>query len=400
MKIHPFFLVGLCGFAMAIGCPSAEPPESADFGRFKGEVVAVWDDDGRHMTLREDFMYVDSRNRRWVAPAGAVVDGASIPAAFWSLIGGPFAGRYRNASVVHDVECVDMTAPWQDVHRMFYEACRCGGVDERMAKIMYYAVYHFGPRWETVAETRVETAEDEKGEVVQREVTEQRVVRFDPPPPTLEEVEQVEAFIAEENPEPSAIERTDRQTLRRRPRRPPGRTRTDDGSGRPPAAERGWPPTRGRPADDPDAPDAPDDADAPDDVDDAEPDRDGESRGDRAPALAGDEPVAERGQRAWSGPPRTRPDGRRRPRPADTSLPEVTPEERQWAEEQVRLHIEQQTGQQRPAEYDVERTRDGFRVFVHYLHLDDEGEPTGETFGASTVRLSPDGRVREMTSGR
>jgi len=27
----------------------------------------------------------------------------------------------------------------------FYNAMRCGGVDEIKAKIMYYAVYHFGP---------------------------------------------------------------------------------------------------------------------------------------------------------------------------------------------------------------------------------------------------------------
>jgi hypothetical protein len=30
---------------------------------------------------------------------------------------------------------------------MFYEACRCGGVAVVTAKTMYYAVYHFGPRW-------------------------------------------------------------------------------------------------------------------------------------------------------------------------------------------------------------------------------------------------------------
>jgi hypothetical protein len=30
---------------------------------------------------------------------------------------------------------------------MFYEACRCGRVNVVKAKTMYYAVYHFGPRW-------------------------------------------------------------------------------------------------------------------------------------------------------------------------------------------------------------------------------------------------------------
>lgn len=38
------------------------------------------------MTLREDFAYVDRQNRSWKAPTGVVVDGASIPAAFWTFI--------------------------------------------------------------------------------------------------------------------------------------------------------------------------------------------------------------------------------------------------------------------------------------------------------------------------
>lgn len=30
---------------------------------------------------------------------------------------------------------------------MFYEACRAGSVGEQKAKLMYAAVYHFGPKW-------------------------------------------------------------------------------------------------------------------------------------------------------------------------------------------------------------------------------------------------------------
>jgi hypothetical protein len=127
------------------GMPAAEPDEA--WGRFEGSVVARWHDDGREMTLVEPFAYLDRSDLRWDATAGSVVNGASIPRAFWTLIGGPFEGRFRNASVVHDVACVERTRPWQQVHRMFYEACRCGGVDIVKAKTMYYAVAHFGPRW-------------------------------------------------------------------------------------------------------------------------------------------------------------------------------------------------------------------------------------------------------------
>ncbi|HEY1065663.1 MAG TPA: DUF1353 domain-containing protein [Pirellulales bacterium] len=118
-----------------------------EWGRFPASPRAELLDDGRTLRLLEDFVYLDPRGRRWLAAKGAEVNGASIPRAFWSVAGGPLDGRYRNASIVHDEGCVQRTAAWQDVHRMFYEACRCGGLPERQAKILYAAVYHFGPRW-------------------------------------------------------------------------------------------------------------------------------------------------------------------------------------------------------------------------------------------------------------
>jgi len=121
---------------------------AADFGSFSGDPILSWDRDGRTMMVIDDFTYTDSRGNKWTAGKGARVDGASIPQLFWSLVGGPFEGQYRNASIVHDTEC---TAPyrhrWQDVHEMFYEASRAGGVGWLKAKVMFAAVYHFGPRW-------------------------------------------------------------------------------------------------------------------------------------------------------------------------------------------------------------------------------------------------------------
>ena len=140
----------LVGFLMERARPGPPPAARAAtgaWGRFVGDVVARWHDDGRSMTLVEPFAYVDPRDGRWDAPAGAVVNGASIPRAFWSLIGGPFEGKFRDASVVHDVACEERSREWQDVHRMFYEACRCGGVNAALANTMYYAVHNFGPRW-------------------------------------------------------------------------------------------------------------------------------------------------------------------------------------------------------------------------------------------------------------
>jgi hypothetical protein len=101
------------------------------------------------MTLLDDFGYVDAGNFAWKAPKEHSIDGASIPRVFWTFIGGPFEGKYRNASVVHDYECDVKQRPWRTVHRMFYNASRCGGVEETKAKVMYAAVYHYGPRWGT-----------------------------------------------------------------------------------------------------------------------------------------------------------------------------------------------------------------------------------------------------------
>jgi Protein of unknown function (DUF1353) len=93
------------------------------------------------------LLFIDTGGTHWNAPQGALVDGASNPHAFWSVIGGPFEGRYREALVIHDVACEERGRPWKEVHRAFYNAMRCRGVSELQAKIMYYAVYHFGPRW-------------------------------------------------------------------------------------------------------------------------------------------------------------------------------------------------------------------------------------------------------------
>lgn len=129
------------------GTPPAYAQAAA--GQYIGTVQAEWGPDGRTMTLLAPFEYVDARNEHWVAPKGAVVDGASIPQFAWSIIGGPFEGRYRNASVIHDIACDEKKRPWNLVHETFYWAMLTSGVDATKAKIMYAAVYHFGPRWVT-----------------------------------------------------------------------------------------------------------------------------------------------------------------------------------------------------------------------------------------------------------
>ena len=117
------------------------------FGIFRGELIVKTLIDGRKLQLTHPFSFVDPTGKLWAVPAGKVVDGASIPPAFWSIIGGPFEDKYREASVIHDHYCDEKTDTWQNVHLVFYNGMRAHGVDPLKAKLMYAAVYNFGPRW-------------------------------------------------------------------------------------------------------------------------------------------------------------------------------------------------------------------------------------------------------------
>jgi len=151
------------------------------FGKYVGRVVTEWVEDARKMKLLEDFAYIDPSGNRWEAPKGSIVDGASIPQLAWSFIGGPFEGQYRNASVIHDVACDERKRYWEDVHWAFYTGMLASGVGKIKAKIMYAAVYHFGPRWPVVVVTYKEVVTGGKVPIKKRTVY--------PPVPKLQEAD-------------------------------------------------------------------------------------------------------------------------------------------------------------------------------------------------------------------
>jgi len=141
MKRGLFVLAGIFVGAAAL---------SAAQGRFVGKVVVEWLDDPfvAKLRLREDFGFEDPAGKLWLAPQGQVLDGASIPPVFRDMIGMPFVGDYRRASIVYDYYCQVMSEPWRDVHRMFYYASLTEGAGEANAKVMYAALYAAGLRWE------------------------------------------------------------------------------------------------------------------------------------------------------------------------------------------------------------------------------------------------------------
>ncbi len=170
--------------------------------------------DGLELRLLEDFVYIDPRGKVWLAPKDFIVDGASIPRAFWTVVGGPLDGKYRNASIVHDEACVRREEPSEDVHLMFYEACRCGGIPEEKAKVMYAAVYHFGPRWELdlkfVDKTLTTPAGETRTITVREAEAKNATFTRDSP---AEVRDKLEKYINERNPPLEELKNIDPSTL-------------------------------------------------------------------------------------------------------------------------------------------------------------------------------------------
>src|SRR5262245_50374378 len=79
--------------ALILLCTTAARADK--LGEFKGDLILKALPDGRTMQLVLPFSYVDSKGVAWSVPAGTIVDGASIPSVFWSILGAPYTGKYR-----------------------------------------------------------------------------------------------------------------------------------------------------------------------------------------------------------------------------------------------------------------------------------------------------------------
>ena len=114
--------------------------------KFSGYPLTRWKGN-RIMILEEDFFYIDKKGKKWLAPKGvAELNGATIPRKLWSIIGSPFIGPYRRASVVHDYFVGEGNNP--DVtykerrlaDKMFFRACRTDSCSWKLSAILYVGV--------------------------------------------------------------------------------------------------------------------------------------------------------------------------------------------------------------------------------------------------------------------
>ncbi|QRF67330.1 DUF1353 domain-containing protein [Ponticoccus alexandrii] len=100
--------------------------------------------------------FLDAKGETWTAPPQTLTDGATIPPIFAPLVGDRQSREYLMAAALHDAYCgvgnegleTWQTRPWEEVHRMFYEALIVNGTPPQKAKLMFAAVYLGGPRWD------------------------------------------------------------------------------------------------------------------------------------------------------------------------------------------------------------------------------------------------------------
>jgi len=155
-----FFLIILASLIFSLSAAKAQ------IDTFSGSFVFEWINDqsgaDRDMVIQEPVSYVDPTGKEWPVPKGARINGASIPPLFYQLIGPPFVGNYRRASVVHDHYCDIKTEGWRATHRMFRDACLAGGVGAKKAQLMFAAVYAAGPRWKLIKK-KVDTGINPRG---------------------------------------------------------------------------------------------------------------------------------------------------------------------------------------------------------------------------------------------
>lgn len=152
--------------ALVIGCDrdsESEPPSTSLGARFTPSEITLKEvgDTGLKELVDDPLTFTDSSGRTWTAPRGTLTDGASVPRYALAVSDGRFDEKFLKAAVVHDAYCQDInkdrcpeqyrTKPWKDVHRMFYDGCLAGRTPEMRAKIMFAAVWLFGPRWDDPA---------------------------------------------------------------------------------------------------------------------------------------------------------------------------------------------------------------------------------------------------------
>ena len=151
-----------------------------EFGQFMPshlvEIDLIQRADGQFDTP-VNIIYQDPNGKDWLAPAGTITDGASIPNLFAGFFGGKLNKEFLFAAIVHDAYCAIANEggpsyqieTWQDTHHMFYHACLANGTNRTKASTMYAGVRLGGPRWSLQGEAFTDLSQV-SAEVLQNEM--------------------------------------------------------------------------------------------------------------------------------------------------------------------------------------------------------------------------------------
>jgi hypothetical protein len=93
--------------------------------------------------LVKPLQFVDDQGRLWEVPAGFETDGASVPRAFWRVIGHPFDSYFESA-VIHDWLYGEAEVSRKESDRIFRVAMRSQRIPGWRRGIMWAAVRMFG----------------------------------------------------------------------------------------------------------------------------------------------------------------------------------------------------------------------------------------------------------------
>ena len=80
------------------------------------------------------------------AKSGLKTDGASIPRAFWGVIGSPLTGKYVKSAILHDALYASEALPRKQCDELFREMLKAEGVSMWRRNTMYWAVRAGGGR--------------------------------------------------------------------------------------------------------------------------------------------------------------------------------------------------------------------------------------------------------------
>lgn len=133
--------------AVWVGCAWVMLRYPLGHGSFVGATIVDFEENGHGVRLRRDLVYHDTQGRLWSAPEGTICRGECLPPGVWNLLGPPFFGPHREASIIHEHYCRMRAGVASDVHQMFYEACRAGGVAEPVARLALRELRLHGPGW-------------------------------------------------------------------------------------------------------------------------------------------------------------------------------------------------------------------------------------------------------------